>query len=108
MSRKNPKLGPHDRDHPSNRDNNPDEWVTGSERMTDAQASYLKTLCEETGEEYDPDLTRAEASRRIDALQQVTGRGRREDLDSDDLELPERDAHPPCRSEDLSPDDFDD
>src|SRR3954464_11343258 len=27
----------------------PDEWVTGSESMTGAQASYLKTLSEEAG-----------------------------------------------------------
>jgi Protein of unknown function (DUF3072) len=30
--------------------------------MTGAQASYLKTLCEEAGEEFDPDLSKAEAS----------------------------------------------
>jgi hypothetical protein len=107
MSKQNPKLGPHDRDVPSDLDKDPDERVTGRERMTATQASTLKTLCEEAGEDFDPELTGAEASKRIDALQQVTGRGRREDLDSDDLELPERDVHPPCRSEDLSPDDFD-
>ena len=54
----------------------PEEWVTGDEEMTMAQASYLKTLCEEAGEEYDPSLTKAEASRRIDELQAVTGRGK--------------------------------
>ncbi len=55
-----------------------DDWTTGDERMTGAQASYLKTLSEEAGdlEAYDEDLTKAEASRRIDALQQATGRGR--------------------------------
>jgi len=52
----------------------PDEWVTGDERMTMAQASYLKTLCEEAGEEYDASLTKAEASKRIDELRAVTGR----------------------------------
>lgn len=36
--------------------------------MTGAQASYLKTLCEETGEAFDDTLTKAEASIRIDAL----------------------------------------
>jgi hypothetical protein len=44
--------------------------------MTGAQASYLKTLSEEAGEAFDPSLTKAEASRRIDALQAATGRGR--------------------------------
>lgn len=63
-------------DLPSNAEKDPDEWVTGDERMTGAQASYLKTLCEEAGEPFDPDLTKAEASKRIDALQPRTGRGR--------------------------------
>jgi len=44
--------------------------------MTGAQASYLKTLCEEAGESFDPGLTKAEASKLIDALQSKTGRGR--------------------------------
>ena len=52
-----------------------EDWVTGDEPMTGAQASYLKTLCEEAGEDFDPDLTKAEASKRIDALQAETGRG---------------------------------
>jgi hypothetical protein len=44
----------------------PDEWKTGDEPMTDAQRSYLKTLCRETGEEFDAALTKADASKRID------------------------------------------
>jgi hypothetical protein len=28
----------------------PDDWVSGDERMTGAQASYLKTLCEQVGD----------------------------------------------------------
>ena len=67
---------PTSNDLPSNVEKDPDEWVTGDERMTGAQASYLKTLCEEAGEPFDPDLTKAEASKRIDALQPRTGRGR--------------------------------
>jgi len=51
-----------------------EEWITGEEPMTGAQASYLKTLCEEAGEEYEPNLSKAEASNRIDALQEKTGR----------------------------------
>lgn len=53
----------------------PDDWTTGDETMTGAQASYLKTLSDEAGEPFDPDLTKAEASKRIDALRQRTGRG---------------------------------
>lgn len=55
---------------------NPDEWVTGDESMTGSQASYLKTLAQEAGEEVDETLTKAEASKRIDELQARTGRGR--------------------------------
>jgi hypothetical protein len=53
----------------------PDEWVTGDEAMTGAQASYLKTLSQEANEQFDENLTKAEASKRIDELQQKTGRG---------------------------------
>lgn len=53
----------------------PDDWVTGNEAMTGAQASYLKSLCEEAGEAFDPGLTKADASKRIDELQEKTGRG---------------------------------
>ena len=61
---------------PSNTIKDPDNWTTGDETMTGAQASYLKTLCEEAGEEFDPGLSKAEASKRIDALQAKTGRGK--------------------------------
>jgi hypothetical protein len=53
----------------------PEDWVTGDESMTGPQASYLKTLAQEAGEEFDPELTKAEASKKIDALQHETGRG---------------------------------
>ncbi len=55
----------------------PDNWTTGDEKMTGAQASYLKTLCEEAGkaDQYNTDLTKAEASKMIDDLQEETGRG---------------------------------
>ena len=67
-----------DRDQhvPDNTQKDPDEWVTGDESMTGAQASYLKTLAQEAGEPVDETLTKAEASRRIDELQERTGRGR--------------------------------
>ena len=61
---------------PGNPEKDPEDWVTGDESMTGAQASYLRTLCHEAGEEFDPGLTKAEASRRIDELQEKTGRGR--------------------------------
>ncbi|MET0284151.1 MAG: DUF3072 domain-containing protein [Polyangiales bacterium] len=59
----------------SNQEKDPSEWVTGDESMTGAQASYLKTLSEEAGVEFDGSLTKAQASQRIDALRESTGRG---------------------------------
>jgi hypothetical protein len=58
-----------------NPERDPQEWVTGDEPMTGPQASYLQTLCQEAGEEFDPGLTKAQASERIEQLQSVTGRG---------------------------------
>lgn len=60
---------------PGNAEKPVDDWVTGDEAMTGAQASYLKTLSEEAGEEFDPDLSKADASKQIEALQDKTGRG---------------------------------
>jgi hypothetical protein len=60
---------------PTNTQKDPDEWVTGGESMTGAQASYLKTLSEEAGEPFEDGLTKAEASKKIDELQSETGRG---------------------------------
>lgn len=59
----------------SNTIKNPDDWTTGDEPMTGAQHSYLTTLSEEAKEDVNEDLTKAEASKRIDELQQKTGRG---------------------------------
>ena len=59
----------------SNAEKDPDDWTTGDEKMTGAQASYLRTLCEEAGETFDESLTKADASKRIDELQAKTGRG---------------------------------
>jgi hypothetical protein len=69
----NPKTNP---DAPSNRIKDPEDWVTGHEPMTGAQASYLKTLSEQAHDPnvYEPDLDKAEASKRIDQLKQETGR----------------------------------
>jgi hypothetical protein len=58
-----------------NLEKDPSDWVTGDESMTAAQASYLKTLSEEAGVEFDGALSKAEASQRIDDLRQQTGRG---------------------------------
>ena len=68
----NPKTEP---DPGSNTEKNPDDWTTGGEPMTGAQASYLKTLSEQA---HDPDafdeaLSKAEASKRIDALREKVG-----------------------------------
>jgi hypothetical protein len=54
----------------------PDQWTTGDEPMTGAQRSYLHTLAEEAREDVDDDLTKAEASKKIDDLQEKTGRGK--------------------------------
>ena len=69
----NPKAHP---DPDSNQQKDPDEWVTGHEPMTGAQASYLKTLSEQAHDPkaYDAELDKAEASKRIDALKEKTGR----------------------------------
>jgi len=69
----NPKLDP---DPPSNTEKPPEDWVSGNDPMTGAQASYLKTLSEECGEPdaYNENLTKAEASKRIAALKAKRGR----------------------------------
>jgi len=69
----NPKVNP---DPDSNQIKDPEDWVTGHEPMTGAQASYLKTLSEQANEPeaYDAELDKAEASKRIDDLKNRTGR----------------------------------
>jgi len=60
----------------TNPEKDPDAWTTGDEPMTGPQRSYLHTLAQEAGEETPgDDITKAEASKRIDALQERTGRG---------------------------------
>ena len=65
----NPKTDP---DPASNTEKDPDDWVTGDEPMTGAQGSYLKTLSEQAKEPnaFAEDLSKAEASKRIDALRE--------------------------------------
>ncbi len=59
----------------SNLEKDPNDWVTGEEPMTGAQQSYLNTLASEAGEDVGEDLTKADASKKIDELQDKTGRG---------------------------------
>jgi hypothetical protein len=61
-------------DASSNTIKDPDDWVTGDEPMTGAQASYLETLAGEAGEEVPDDLTKADASKKIDELQDRSDR----------------------------------
>jgi hypothetical protein len=58
----------------SNTVKDPDEWKTGDEPMTGAQRSYLKTLSDEASVPFDENLTKAEASKRIDELRQQSDR----------------------------------
>ncbi len=55
----------------------PETWTTGDEEMTGPQKSYLHTLAQQAGEDPEAldDLTKAEASVKIDELQEKTGRG---------------------------------
>jgi Protein of unknown function (DUF3072) len=63
----NPKLDPQP---PSNTEKDPNDWVSGDDAMTGAQASYLKTLSQEAHEPeaFSARLTKAEASKRIEVL----------------------------------------
>lgn len=58
-----------------NPEKDPSDWVTGAEPMTGPQMSYLKTLSQEAGIEFDETLNKADASKRIEELQAKTGRG---------------------------------
>lgn len=70
------ELNEDPKNHPQgNAIKDPSNWVTKDEPMTGAQASYLQTLCEEAKEEFNGELTKAEASEMIDRLQAQTGRG---------------------------------
>ena len=46
----------------------PSDWVTGGEPATGAQKSYLETLTRATEEDVPENLTKAEASQKIDEL----------------------------------------
>ena len=66
----NPKTDPAPN---SNTVKNPDDWTTGGEPMTGAQASYLKTLTEQTGAKFNESMNKADASKRIDELRNEAG-----------------------------------
>jgi Protein of unknown function (DUF3072) len=70
MADDNPKRSA---DPNTNLEKDPDDWISGRDPMTGTQASYLKTLSEQAHkpEAYAPNLTKAEASKRIDALRQA-------------------------------------
>ena len=51
----------------------PDNWVTGDEPATGAQKSYLETLARGTDEEVPEDISKADASKKIDELKNDTG-----------------------------------
>ena len=57
----------------------PDDWATGDEPATAAQMSYLTTLARDSGRDIPQDVTKAEASRLIDELQQASPRVSPED-----------------------------
>jgi hypothetical protein len=71
----NPETAGPDTDVQGSPAKDPDDWVTGDEPMTGAQASYLTTLAQQAGQPVPDTLTKAEASKRIDELQERTGRG---------------------------------
>jgi len=61
--------------HPTgNAEKDPEDWVTGDEPMTGAQAPYLETLARQTGADVPSDLTKARASELIDELRAQAGR----------------------------------
>ena len=79
MDNKNNNSSEQEAPQKSNTVKDPDEWTTGKEPMTGAQQSYLKTLSDEAGEELDDNLTKADASKKINELQHKTGRGLKND-----------------------------
>jgi hypothetical protein len=66
MSDKNPPVD-------SGKIKDPTEWTTGDEPMTGAQESYVHTLARKAGEEVPDEMTKAEASMKIDELREKTG-----------------------------------
>jgi hypothetical protein len=67
----------------------PEEWKSAGEPMTDSQASFLKRLSTDAGEEFDATLSKAAASRRIDEL---LNRGKRGSAASAPTKRPRKSA----------------
>ena len=67
---------PDDKPEMRNPEKDPEDWTTGDEPMTGPQRSYLQTLCREAKEDFDDNLTKAEASKKVEELQAKTGRGK--------------------------------
>ena len=59
----------------TNPEKDPKDWVTGDEPATGPQESYVHTLAQQAGEEVEDEMTKAEASEKIEELQAKTGRG---------------------------------
>lgn len=59
----------------SNTEKDPNDWVSGDEPMTGAQASYLKTLRQQArrSRDFHEHLTKAEASKMIDEMRPAAG-----------------------------------
>lgn len=72
MARKNQQA-----DTPADAIKDPKEWTTGDEPMTGAQESYVHTLARQAGEAVEEDMTKAEASEKIDELREKTGKAKR-------------------------------
>ncbi len=51
----------------------PAEWTTGDEPMTGAQDSYVHTLARKAGEDVPDEMTKAEASMKIEELREKAG-----------------------------------
>ena len=52
----------------------PERWVTGDEPATASQRSYLETLADDSGAEVPDRLSKADASKLIDELQERSPR----------------------------------
>ena len=65
-------------EEPTSAMQNPEDWTTGNEPMTGPRRSYLQTVCREAGEEFDENLTEADASKKIEEFQAKTGRGKKQ------------------------------
>jgi hypothetical protein len=69
-------MKPNDDNNKGNAIKDPEDWTTGNEPMTEAQRSYLHTLASEAHVEINENMTKAEASKKIEELQNLTGRGK--------------------------------